>query len=75
MRWHVDRLTEAGRVLATWTVVNGDECELVAALSCLPMPIEGFGSSDCQTCKSHLLRWSETRLSVRRASTIVVGAQ
>jgi Uri superfamily endonuclease len=59
MRWHVDRLTEAGRVLAAWTVAYGDECRLVAALACLPTPVDGFGSSDCQTCRSHLLRWSE----------------
>ena len=23
----------------------------------LPMPIAGFGSSDCTTCRSHLLQW------------------
>jgi Uri superfamily endonuclease len=56
-RWHVDRLTEAGRVLGAWTFVGCHECQLVAALAHLPAPIEGFGSSDCQRCRSHLLRW------------------
>ncbi len=56
IRWHIDHLTEAGRVLGAWTAVGGDECALVAALAGLPMPIEGFGSSDCRGCKSHLLR-------------------
>lgn len=54
--WHVDLLTEAGRVAGAWIVPGGDECALVAALSHLPMPIPGFGSSDCRRCRSHLLR-------------------
>jgi Uri superfamily endonuclease len=53
--WHVDLLTEAGRVAGAWIVPGGDECALVAALSHLPMPISGFGSSDCRRCRSHLL--------------------
>ena len=55
IRWHVDGLTEAGTVLGAWTFPGGDECDLVAALSHLPVPIEGFGSSDCRRCRSHLL--------------------
>jgi Uri superfamily endonuclease len=31
------------------------ECDLVAMLAPLPMPIPGFGSSDCSRCLSHLL--------------------
>jgi Uri superfamily endonuclease len=57
IRWHIDRLTGVGRVLGAWTFPGGKECDLVAALSHLPVPIEGFGSTDCRTCKSHLLRW------------------
>jgi Uri superfamily endonuclease len=60
-RWHIDRLTEVGRVLGAWTFIGGHECELVAALAHLPVPIEGFGSTDCHRCRSHLLRWPETR--------------
>lgn len=60
IRWHVDNLTEAGTPLGAWTFLGGDECDLVAALSHLPVPIEGFGSTDCQSCKSHLLRWPDT---------------
>jgi Uri superfamily endonuclease len=29
----------------------------VQMCSYLPMPIAGFGSSDCATCRSHLLFW------------------
>jgi Uri superfamily endonuclease len=57
IRWHIDNLTEAGRVFGAWTFVGGQECELVAALAHLPTPVSGFGSSDCRECKSHLLRW------------------
>ncbi len=57
IRWHVDRLTTSGMVLGAWVFPGGDECELVAMLAGLPVPIPGFGSSDCETCSSHLLAW------------------
>jgi len=57
IRWHVDNLTEAGHVLGAWTIAGGHECRLAASLNQLPTPIEGFGSSDCHSCRSHLLRW------------------
>jgi Uri superfamily endonuclease len=56
-RWHIDQLTEAGRVLGAFVAPGGDECALVAAHAHLPVPLEGFGSSDCPRCRSHLLRW------------------
>lgn len=59
VRWHVDRLTEAGDVRGAWIFPGGDECALVRRLSHLPVPIAGFGSSDCAACRSHLLRWPE----------------
>jgi histidyl-tRNA synthetase len=54
-RRHIDQLTEAGRVLGAWVAPGGDECALVAAFGDLPAPLEGFGSSDCPRCRSHLL--------------------
>jgi histidyl-tRNA synthetase len=57
MHWHIDQLTERGRVIGSWIVLNGRECELVAMLGALAMPIPGFGSSDCMYCRSHLLYW------------------
>ena len=57
VRWHIDRLTEAGAVLGAWFFPGGDECELVAIFSSLPVPIVGFGSTDCARCRSHLLQW------------------
>ena len=58
VRWHVDQLTEQGFVIGAWIFPGGDECRLVQICSHLPMPIAGFGSSDCATCRSHLLQWS-----------------
>ena len=55
--WHIDVLTVAGSVLGAWTFPGANECDLVAHLAHLPMPIEGFGSSDCRRCISHLLHW------------------
>lgn len=59
VKWHIDRLTEAGIVRGAWIFRDGDECELAAALSSLPAPIAGFGSSDCARCRSHLFSWPE----------------
>jgi Uri superfamily endonuclease len=59
VRWHVDRLTETGVVLGAWIFRDGDECELAAALSSLPTPIAGFGSTDCARCRAHLFFWRD----------------
>jgi histidyl-tRNA synthetase len=56
IRWHVDRLTEAGEVPGAWVFPDGDECALAASLAHLPVPVPGFGSSDCPRCRSHLFR-------------------
>ncbi len=57
--WHIDQLTERGSVVGSWIFPGGDECELVRRFSQLPVPLPGFGSSDCATCRSHLLPWSK----------------
>ena len=57
--WHVDRLTTAGRVLGAWVFVGRSECEVNEELAALPVPFEGFGSSDCRRCRSHLRFWPE----------------
>jgi Uri superfamily endonuclease len=64
IRWHVDQLTTAGEVKGAWAIALGNECELVQRLGFLPVPIEGFGASDCTLCRSHLLRWP-SRVSAR----------
>jgi Uri superfamily endonuclease len=49
------QLTENGDVLGAWIFPGGVECDLVDMYSALPVPIVGFGSTDCQLCRSHLL--------------------
>ncbi|CAN2535049.1 hypothetical+protein [Methylocapsa aurea] len=58
-RWHIDQLTEAGESLGAWITQDKGECDLVAALATLPAPLDGFGSSDCPRCRSHLRFWPE----------------
>jgi Uri superfamily endonuclease len=53
--WHIDRVTLAGTWLGAWIFPGGDECAIVAALAPLPIPLPGFGSTDCRRCASHLL--------------------
>ena len=58
-RWHVDWLASAASEFFVFAFPGGDECELVARLSKLAdvrFPVPGFGSSDCRTCRSHLLQ-------------------
>lgn len=52
--WHVDQLTAVARVHGAFLIAGGSECALNAALSALPIPLPGFGSSDCPRCVSHL---------------------
>lgn len=59
VRWHIDHLTSAGTVTGCWVFPAGEECALVARLAALPVPIPGFGSSDCTVCRSHLLAWPD----------------
>ena len=60
LHWYVDQLTECGTVTGSWIVRDGQECDLVAKLMPLPIPVPGFGSSDCACCGSHLLRLTGT---------------
>lgn len=57
MRWHVDRLTAAGRVERAGIRIGGRECDLVSELILqggLPA-LPKFGGSDCRACPAHLL--------------------
>lgn len=55
--WHVDQLTAAAGTLGAFVVEGGSECALNAALAGFPIPLPGFGSSDCPRCASHLRRF------------------
>lgn len=59
--WHIDQLTAVANMLGAFVEEQGDECALNAALGALsiplPIPIAGFGSSDCRRCAAHLRFW------------------
>ena len=47
--WHVDRLTEAGRIVGIHTELGASECDLFTRLQAAPgvtVPPAGFGSTD-----------------------------
>ncbi len=54
-RWHVDQLTKNNGVRGAWIFLGCNECDLADMNSALPVPIVGFGSTDCKRCRSHLL--------------------
>ncbi len=58
LRWHVDHLTRAGRVVDVKAVPGGRECDLLRLLLAQPgasVPVPGFGSSDCRAGPAHLV--------------------
>jgi histidyl-tRNA synthetase len=57
--WHIDQLTAVANMLGAFVEEQGDECALNAALADLPIPIAGFGSSDCRRCAAHLRFWPQ----------------
>ena len=62
IRWHIDRLTGAGRIVAIYAAPDGAECDLFARLQAVPgatVPLAGFGSTDCRRCPAHLARMPE----------------
>lgn len=57
--WHIDYLRSATDLCEAWFSYDQQrrECEWAVSLSTLKdfsQPIQGFGSSDCKTCFSHL---------------------
>jgi Uri superfamily endonuclease len=72
-RWHMDQLTARGRVVGSWVMPDGDECALVRRLSQLPTPVPGTGSSDCPTCRSHLLHWPAGKRQTDRLRRCTFG--
>jgi Uri superfamily endonuclease len=56
--WHIDRLTQWATDRKALAIIGGTECQIVSrclALGGFTLPIDGFGSSDCRSCPSHLL--------------------
>jgi Uri superfamily endonuclease len=60
--WHVDHLTALAEDMHAIAVLAGSECEIAAKLAgtrAFKPVADGFGSSDCKICRSHLLLWRE----------------
>jgi len=55
--WHVNQLTSVGTALGAWIFPGGSECEVNEELAGWPIPLDGFGSSDCRRCRAHLRFW------------------
>lgn len=56
--WHIDHLTAMADGMTAFVMEGGSECGSLARLGALPgfdHVLAGFGSSDCVTCRSHLL--------------------
>lgn len=60
LHWHVDHLTVLAEPIEALAIAQGSECAIAAHLTRTRLfepALPGFGSSDCTTCPSHLLRW------------------
>ncbi|MGI9487859.1 MAG: GIY-YIG nuclease family protein [Geminicoccaceae bacterium] len=59
-RWHIDWLTRMATDVQAIPFPDGSECRLIDSLSRrvrVAFPIHGFGSTDCQHCRAHLVRF------------------
>jgi Uri superfamily endonuclease len=59
--WHVDALTLAAARIEAMALRDASECDLGARLCAtgrFGYVLSGFGSSDCRSCESHLVRWN-----------------
>lgn len=60
LHWHVDHLTGHAERMNAFAFRDGSECRIVSRLvgsGAFRPSLEGFGSSDCPACTSHLLEW------------------
>ena len=73
VRWHIDQLTVGGRVAGALVFEKAShpalsECILAAMLQApsigATVSLDGFGSSDCRGCPSHLVRHQHSLLSL-----------
>jgi len=63
--WHIDHLTAGAVGLMAFAIEGGSECDILARLGGVPgfaHVLDGFGSSDCPDCRSHLLAFSPSLL-------------
>jgi Uri superfamily endonuclease len=61
LHWHVDHLTVIAQQLHAAGFEGGSECAIADRLiqsGAFQPALEGFGSSDCNHCRSHLLKYT-----------------
>ena len=78
LHWHIDRLTEAGRVTALAYTKHISECALFERLLAgtgASVPLPGFGSSDCRRCPSHLARIETAPQAALRQPGVTPGRE
>lgn len=59
-RWHIDQITARADRRAGFAFRTVSECDLTRRLlesGDFTAPVEGFGSSDCRNCPSHLVQF------------------
>jgi Uri superfamily endonuclease len=71
--WHVDNLTTVAKTIQPVAFTGGTECAIISALmnsGGFEIPVPGFGSSDCKTCRSHLLRAADPPTALRELNRV-----
>lgn len=61
--WHVDHLTDVGKVVESWLIPTEEDLECLLAGKLqeeFDQPVKGFGSSDCN-CYSHLFSYDNSK--------------
>tara|TARA_B100000315_G_scaffold210567_1_gene206911 strand:- start:11330 stop:11788 length:459 start_codon:yes stop_codon:yes gene_type:complete len=59
LHWHIDHVTSVGKFVAAAAIAKGSECRFVERALSMPgavIPVPGFGSSDCRSCASHMVK-------------------
>ncbi|MBC8158850.1 MAG: GIY-YIG nuclease family protein [Rhodospirillales bacterium] len=75
--WHVDWLTIVTENLRAVAFPNGSECDLTTRALEMPdvsISVDGFGSSDCRRCKTHLLTLSP-EISAEQVRNAIIAAR
>ncbi len=60
--WHIDYLMAHAEIVRVGLKPNGKECSLIEDILRVKggdIPVQGFGSSDCTLCDSHLVYFVE----------------
>ena len=57
--WHIDWLTTQSQEIKALSFLNQNECKIIEEILKIhgtSIAYKGFGNTDCQSCKSHLIK-------------------